>query len=80
MCVKWDACLSKLVQLVTGVRQGGVLSPVLFTVYMYVNDIICMLEAPRYGCRVDGNYVGALMLIELSTNCYEGIGMNEFIF
>ena len=34
-CVKWEACLSKLVQLVTGVRQGGVLSPVLFTCVSY---------------------------------------------
>ena len=36
-CVKWGHCLSKLVQLVTGVHQGGVLSHVLFAVY--VNDI-----------------------------------------
>ena len=43
----------------TGVRQSAVLSPVLFTVY--VNEIICIPEAFRYGCRVDGKYVGILM-------------------
>lgn len=70
-CVKWGACLSKLVQLATGVRQGGVLSPVLFTIY--VNDIISRLEDSRYGCRVDGRYVGILMyaddLLLISASC-----------
>ena len=47
------------VQLTTGVRQGGVLSPVLFGVY--VDDVICRLEASRYGCWVDGMYVGILI-------------------
>ena len=56
-CVKWRHCLSKLVQLVTGVRQGGVLSRVLFAVY--VNDIITNLECSGYGCQVAGKYVEA---------------------
>ena len=67
-CVKWEACLSKLVQFVTGVRQGGVLSPVLFTV-----DVISKLEASRYGCWVDGKYVGIIMyaddLLLISASC-----------
>jgi len=56
VCVKRGYCLSKLVQLVTGVRQDGVLSPVLFAVY--VNDIIINLECSGYGCQVAGKYVG----------------------
>jgi len=70
-CVKWGDCFSKLVQLTTGVRQGGVLSPVLFGVY--VDDVICRLEASRYGCWVDGMYVGILMyaddLLLISASC-----------
>ena len=56
-------CKSKLVQLVTGVRQGGVLSPVLFIVY--VNDItcICKLEVSGYGCRFAGKFVEILMYL-----------------
>jgi len=72
ICVKWGNCKSMLVQLVTGVRQGGVLSPVLFTVY--VNDIICKLEVSGYGCRIARKFVGILMyaddlLLISASNC-----------
>ena len=36
--VRWDNMLSDLIVLGCGVRQGGVLSPILFAVY--VNDVI----------------------------------------
>ena len=43
----------------------------LFTVY--VNDVISKLEASRYGCWVDGKYVGILMyaddLLLTSASC-----------
>jgi len=37
-----------VIRLQCGVRQGWVLSPVLFTVY--VNDVIMALSASGYGC------------------------------
>jgi len=55
-CVKWGHCLSKLVQLRTGVCQGGILSPVLVAVY--VNDIITNLKCSGYGCQVASKYIG----------------------
>ena len=64
-------------QLVTGVGQGGVLSPLLFTVY--VNDITCKLESSGYGCRVA--YVGILMyaddLLLISASVYDRRKMIE---
>jgi len=41
------------------VRQGGVLSPVLFAVY--VDDIIVNLKSSGYGCCFAGEYIGVLM-------------------
>jgi len=37
-CVRWHMCMSACFSLAAGVRQGGVLSPVLFTVY--VNSVL----------------------------------------
>jgi len=51
--VRWGQSLSKLVRLTAGVRQGGVLSPLLFSVY--VNDIITRVVSSGYGCEIEGN-------------------------
>jgi len=55
----------------TGVRQGGVLSPVLFAVH--VNDIITRVEGSGYGCEIAGKCVGILMyaddLLLISATC-----------
>ena len=56
--VKWNNSVSAPRRLLTGVHQGGVLSPSLFSVY--VNDILCNLEWSEFGCHVSGRHVGAL--------------------
>ena len=40
------------------VRQGGVLSPVLFTVYL--DELLQHLSTPDIGCHVNHHYVGSL--------------------
>ena len=45
-CVKWNMSWSSLFQVFTGVRQGSVLSPVLFSVYI---DGISKLHDPNNG-------------------------------
>ena len=41
-----------------GVRQGGVLSPILFTVY--VDDLLVKLKRNGIGCHIGYQFVGAL--------------------
>ena len=38
--VRWNNVLSRCFYLMCGVRQGGVLSPLLFSVGLYVSDMI----------------------------------------
>jgi len=51
-CVRWDSSLSHFVKLVSGVRQGGVLSPQFFA--LLINDVIDKLYI---GCRMSVVFV-----------------------
>ena len=51
-CIKWGKSLSEFIHLQSGVRQGGVLSPFLFSIY--VNVVLEQLEKISIGC-----YAGA---------------------
>jgi len=57
--VKWLDALSSSFLLRSGVRQGGVLSPVLFAVY--VNSILHRLNNSKVGCFVKGLIVNVFM-------------------
>ena len=41
-----------------GVKQGGVLSPILFTVY--IDELLLKLRSSGFGCYIDDTFVGAL--------------------
>ena len=58
-CVRWHMCMSACFSLTVGVRQGGVLSPVLFTVY--VNSILLRLQQSNYGCVIASQFLGCIM-------------------
>lgn len=59
MLVKWDNCISAPFQIGNGVRQGSLLSPILFNFYM--NDLSKELNKCRTGCLVGGVVVNHLM-------------------
>jgi len=48
--VKWNNCFSKSVPVKSGIRQGGILSPVLFN--MYIDSLILKLKSFGFGCHI----------------------------
>ena len=46
------------VNIFNGVKQGGVLSPVLFTVYL--DELLLRLRESRMGCHIENVFCGAL--------------------
>jgi hypothetical protein len=57
--VRWNGAFSGCFEQLCGVRQGGVLSPVLFT--LYVDDLIVRLRSARLGCSINNVFVGCVM-------------------
>ena len=56
--VRWGNSFSPPFNIKNGVRQGGVLSPILFALYM---DILLMrLENSGFGCHIGDSFVGAI--------------------
>ena len=56
--VKWGSHLSHSFRVKNGVKQGGVLSPILFSVYM--DKLLNLLEKSGYGCYIGTMFLGAL--------------------
>ena len=52
LCIKWGSRFSEFFGVSNGVRQGGVLSPYLYA--LYLNDLSTNLNAIKSGC-VGGN-------------------------
>ncbi|MFZ2538725.1 MAG: reverse transcriptase family protein, partial [Oscillospiraceae bacterium] len=83
--IKWNNLLSKSFFVTRGVRQGGILSPLLFSVY--VDDALQKLVYSGLGCNFFGFLVGALMyaddLILMSAsvfNLQKLIALSEILF
>ena len=56
--VRWDGFTSEWFSITAGVRQGGVLSPDFYSIY--VDDLIRILKSSGIGCHISGVFAAAL--------------------
>ena len=92
MCVKWGSCISRYFYVSNGVRQGGILSPKLYSVY--VDDLSDYLVKSQIGCHIDSLCVNHVMYVDdiclmtpspaalqkLSNICYDFSMQNNLSF
>jgi len=58
MCVQWDCTNSSRFQVCNGVKQGAIISPVLFCIY--IDDLLHRLQAANIGCFIGNIYAGCM--------------------
>ena len=56
--VKWNNCKSYDFDVKNGVKQGGVLSPILFGIY--VDELLGRLSKSGFGCHIGNKFMGAV--------------------
>ena len=56
--VKWNGEVSNYFKIGNGVKQGAVLSAILYCVYM--NELFNIMKKKRYGCWIHGEYYGLI--------------------
>ena len=59
MYFKWGSTMSSKFQVTNGVRQGGVLVPLLF--YVYVNELIELLNKSGIGGNIGGTIINHML-------------------
>jgi len=68
--VRWGKCSSEPFALRSGTRQGGIFSPILFSIF--IDEILCKLEQSNCGCYINNTcfnsmlYADDLLLLSLS--------------
>ena len=56
--VCWNNCNSQYFNVGNGIKQGGVLSPILFN--LYIDGLLIRLQKSSAGCHMNNIYMGAL--------------------
>ena len=61
-CIRWGLSLSRSLKVSNGVCQGGILSPILFN--MYMNDLSILLNNSNVQCKMKGILYNNLMCVD----------------
>jgi len=79
LCVKWDGVVSDRFSVCNGIKQGGILSPKLFNIY--VNVLSEQLNSVMVGCCLNGKIINHLYyaddLVLLSPSAF---GLQKLIY
>ena len=54
--VKWGNSVSRFFRLISGIRQGGILSPIFFAIY--IDNIVSEIARSNLGCYIKGFFAG----------------------
>ena len=76
--VSWGNHLSQYFELSNGVKQGRVLSPILFNIY--IDKLLLELKVSGYGCYINNTFIGAFCYADDVTLLSPSIrGLNAMI-
>ena len=56
--MSWESYTSRYFDVANGVKQGGVISPILFIIY--IDELLLLLEKSGIGCHIGTMFVGAI--------------------
>ena len=70
--VRWNSTFSELFSVCNGVKQGGVLSPILFS--LYLDKLLVELREFGIGCHMNGLFASAFIYADditfIAPSCY----------
>ena len=76
--MRWKNCISQPIPILNGVKQGSIISPSLFCIYLDV--LLNRLETNRAGCRIGIKFCGALAYADELTLISPGVkGLQSMI-
>ena len=76
--IKWNDTLSRIVNVKNGIKQGGVLSPILFNIYS--EEMLQRLKMSGFGCHVGDIFMGALAYADdVVLLCPTKYGLNRML-
>jgi len=76
--VRWGGALSATFDILAGVRQGGLLSPLLF--YVYIDVLINRLRRSGLGCCMANNYFGCLVYADVIILLSHSVNTMRYMF
>ena len=76
--VMWNSHVSDYFSISNGVKQGGVISPVMFN--LYLDNLLISLKQSGLGCHINGTYMGALGYADdITLTCPSLYGLNSML-